>query len=590
MEAKRRVPQACEACKLRKVKCNGEQRCQQCTHLDLKCIYPQPKPKASRRQQQRGRVISQYRQQTAPANHVRNPPTSHPGSGASGQPDASPSGSDTTDSPHTFAVPVQPPIPRPAIHHRWPSAPDVLSPSAFAASPANTTSTPGSTQYEASYFNVPFFLDLLSDYEESVYPPNPIILASDVADKIHRMDHDLDQESLAFVYAFAGVTLNLTFIGPKHTRDISKRITSLITEAIRLRGPVFPGQPISIQRIMISFFLHNCLMTLRDKDTAFYYMREAIALIQTLKIDDPEEMSKMSLSDRAVRQRLHWLAFIQERYMCVLDYRPATMPLLATLPEPDTMIPSNIQEYFIQIIRLFRLMDEEFLHNWLDTGNHHSVSTITSSWIEAKTRELDLSAFDPVRDSIQQAMSSPANGDYSYHHHSSGWSLLNTMQQADLLITRHWMQTLIWRMALSKALLHTDEDDQNLQDPSSPLVSHPSPLSLLLPVRLSQQLRHLASTISKEAIEVHGSGIVQKLFELTDTIADVVIHIPAATQTETKQRVHDFLFLLEFVFTFPNLDETRARILKGKLERLRELFPTLCGNVNTPVAAGNDGV
>lgn len=51
-------------------------------------------------------------------------------------------------------------------------------------------------------------------------------------------------------------------------------------------------------------------------------------------------------------------------------------------------------------------------------------------------------------------------------------------------------------------------------------------LSLTLPLRLSSQLRQFLGRMSHNSIGIHGSGILSKLFEITDTIADVVIQLP----------------------------------------------------------------
>jgi len=88
--------------------------------------------------------------------------------------------------------------------------------------------------------------------------------------------------------------------------------------------------------------------------------------------------------------------------------------------------------------------------------------------------------------------------------------------------------------------------------------------------------------MSRQDIEVHGSSIVQKLFEITDTISDVLIHVPAATLEETSLRIDDFLFILNFVLQFPTLDATRRGILLEKLERLQGLFPEVVSNASSP--------
>jgi hypothetical protein len=120
---------------------------------------------------------------------------------------------------------------------------------------------------------------------------------------------------------------------------------------------------------------------------------------------------------------------------------------------------------------------------------------------------------------------------------------------------------------------------------SQTLLSTRSPqacLSLLFPVRLSQNLRHQVTQMSRHDIEVHGSSMTQKLFEITDTIADVLIHVPAPTLEETAYRIEDYLFILDFVLLFPTLDQTRRGILLEKLERLQSKFPEVCSASSSP--------
>jgi hypothetical protein len=142
------------------------------------------------------------------------------------------------------------------------------------------------------------------------------------------------------------------------------------------------------------------------------------------------------------------------------------------------------------------------------------------------------------------------------------------MQRADLIITREWLRTLVWRLAMGQTLLSSRSSKECL--------------SLLFPVRLSQTLRQQVSSMSRRAIEAHGSSISQKLFEITDTIADVLIHVAAATLDETAMRIDDFLFLLNFVLLIPQLDHTRRGILCEKLERLRTMFPQALSNASSP--------
>jgi hypothetical protein len=353
---------------------------------------------------------------------------------------------------------------------------------------------------------------------------------------------DTDQEVRSFIYAFGGCTLNLTRYGDRRTDEVVQMIEHLMDCSIDSMLPPRRNYHSSVMRVMQSIFIHNCLMSLQGVDAAFFYMRDAITNIQLLRIDNAEHAAALPLPERSRRQRMYWQAYIHERFLAILDYRHAILPALYTLPEDDPTIPIQVHEGFNQIIKLFRLLDTEFLTSWLGTKD----GQVTSTWVEAKSRELE---GDPEADARELAN-------------------LSMMQRADLTITREWLRTLVWRLAMGQTLLSSRSSKECL--------------SLLFPVRLSQTLRQQVSSMSRQDIEVHGSSITQKLFEITDTIADVLIHVPAATLDETALRIDDFLFILDFVLLFPQLDATRRGILLEKLERLQTMFPEAVSNASSP--------
>lgn len=383
-------------------------------------------------------------------------------------------------------------------------------------------------------------MDLIPAYLEGVYPVQPVIAEHELRQYIHAMD--TDQEMRSFVYAFGGCTLNLTRYGDRRTDEVVRTIEHLMDCSIETQRPPYKNYRSSVMKCMQAMFIHNCMMSLQGSDAAFFYMREAISNIQLLRIDNAEDASNLSRAERSRRQRLYWQGYIHERFIAILDYRHAILPPLYTMPEDDPTIPLQVHEGFNQIIKLFRLLDSEFLSCWLGTQGEN----VTSSWVETKSRELE---GDPEADAKELAK-------------------LSTMQRADLTITREWLRTLVWRLAMGQTLLSSRSSKECL--------------SLLFPVRLSQTLRQQVGSMSRHDIEVHGSSITQKLFEITDTIADVLIHVPAATLDETALRIDDFLFILDFLLQFPHLDQTRRGILLEKLERLRTMFPEAISNASSP--------
>lgn len=500
----RRTTQACDACKLRKVKCNGQERCQQCSHLNLRCVYSAPKPRA--KSLKRGQLIAKYKQSTTSTNGP-------PGSGDAAK-----------------VKEQQSPCESPVSTTTLPAIATLLSES------------PSSSAAHSPPQDSNFFVKFLKDYEESVYPVNPVMTVEDVQASINEMH--LNAEARAFVYAYVAVTINLT----GYSTDLASTDTVLgqvgywTDECTKARGPTLPSTRATVRRIMTSQFLHICLMGLSNQDMAFYYLRESITMIQMLRIDHPETMKTLSLSELSRRQRLYCEAFVHERYMAILDYRPIALPPLPYMPVEDPSLPPGVHEGFIQIIKLFSLVDHEFVGNWL--GSHSgSTRAVTTLWVEEKQKQIDA---EHAGDDVQV-------------------STLTDMQQADLVITKHWLRTLVWQMAMSKCLLSSAASKESM--------------SLLFPVRLSRHLRHLIGKMTRHSIEIHGSGIQQKLFELTDTIANVIITVPAATVEETTGRVDDFMFLVTFFFALPRFDAVHRGILQKKLETLQAMFPY---SANTP--------
>ncbi|KAJ5567199.1 hypothetical protein N7535_006505 [Penicillium sp. DV-2018c] len=489
-----RVPKACDPCNRRKVRCNGQQRCQQCEHLDLHCTYTENRSSRSRKHAlRRGTVISKYKNGSNNSNS-----------------NAVPNGKTTALTP-------------------------------LLSSPAPLAPKP-SPRLPATYFE-----SLLPDYMSYVYPFSPIITDSEVRHSIRKMD--TEREHAAFVYAFTAVTLDLTRSSHSHwhsTETISKSnsnsnspasastpistlITDLMRQSVESQQPLVIGLRPTILRATTSIFIQMCAMSLGHYDLGFFYLREAISMIHMLRINDKPTQSTLNLSERARRQRLYWQCFIHERFMSIVYFSPVTLPPHSQYPEDDPTVEPGIQQGWTQVIKTFCMLDASFISLWI--GDRSQVS---AEWVEKKHREL---------------------GDELWEVEVSA---LSELQQADLVVTRQWMRTLLWQMAMSNCLLSSH-------------ASCPS-LELEMPLRLSVQLRRFLTRISQNMIRVHGASMISKLLEIVNTIADVVIHVPQATEEETRCRIDDIVFLQEIVLSFDNLQGTPKDILLDKFRLIRGRF------------------
>jgi hypothetical protein len=101
-------------------------------------------------------------------------------------------------------------------------------------------------------------------------------------------------------------------------------------------------------------------------------------------------------------------------------------------------------------------------------------------------------------------------------------------------------------------------------------------LSLSFPGRLSRYLHAVLNGISKDSIELNGKGMVRKLFELTNTIADVVIvHGSVYKSEDSVDMLEDSLFLTRLLLGFSRLKPPLQQTLQEKLGDLETLKSAL---------------
>ncbi|KAK6064288.1 sugar porter family MFS transporter [Seiridium cupressi] len=467
-----RVRRACDGCRLRRVKCNGDpERCQQCAHLNLRCVYTTARPKSSRTGVARGSVISRIKEKSASSTTAiasRSICSSH----------------DSTAS-----------VGSSASHHL--SSPRELLQVAYSKE---------------------FFRALIDGYKLHVYPVNPIIAPSEILESIDRMnmpDHLVDN---ALVHAYAAVTINITTPNWQANQEESARIHQLLGLALAARNTVMTQCMTSARSslhphltphlIMTAIFTEICLMAVGKFSEAFMVLREAIAMVQLLRVDllvdeQPElhraqsgsrfgNDAHISPSERTRRIRMYWEAFIHERFLAIVAYYPpalSPLPPEVSLPREDTSIPTNVHVGWQYLIKLFSVLDDNFVHHWMN-ANNAAPKTVTYEWIESKMHYLN-----------------------------------------------------------------------NLYDIDP---SEASAMSLQFPVRLSQQLRQVVVSLGRPSIERHGSGMLKKLFEITNALADVIVHVPTDSGGEAAQRKNDFNFLFDFLHTSASLSEIQVNLLLEK--------------------------
>lgn len=224
-------------------------------------------------------------------------------------------------------------------------------------------------------------------------------------------------------------------------------------------------------------------------------------------------MSQLPIVEHARRQRAVWICFIHERFAALIEYNLICLEPLPDISERDPSSPWEIHQWLNCIIQSFLLVDQDFV----DLFWHRRTSGTTSHRVQPKNSQLE------------------------DEHWYGQASVLPGLQRADLIITRQWLRTVIWQIALFNVPLTSNPDSQGL--------------SLVLPLYLSHQLRQLLLAVPRDAVNLHWSGVLDKLFDITNTIADVIFYLPNTSTDDTRQWVKDIV--LE-VFHFLLLSYSRG--------------------------------
>lgn len=387
---------------------------------------------------------------------------------------------------------------------------------------------------------------------------NPIITNQELRAAIENMHNSF--EDAALVYAFGAVTINLA----QTSNDVHKTLPDLMDMSLQAHaragigsirgGGLFGELPVSVKRVVTCIYLEICMMAYKLYDRSFALLREAIAMVQIMQVR-AKSLSQFSTDPRenARRRRMYWELFIHERFLSIAAGHATTLPPLPEGPPTgDDSIPIHVEVGFNRIISMFCILDDRFLDLWnSQTASLPFVAPVTSEWIEAKQSELDKDEQDTAASQSKMAM--------------DGYEPLNELQLADLFVTRLWMRTLVWQIALSCGHLRSD-----------PTQTTHEGLSLHFPAhRLSSELRSLVTRLGSVAsVGTHGSGILEKLFEITSTIADVLA-LPMAqseTQHEDRSRMDDFEFLVQFLLGFERVNGQQKVYIQDKLLALQQQY------------------
>ncbi|KAK4507008.1 hypothetical protein PRZ48_000742 [Zasmidium cellare] len=322
-----------------------------------------------------------------------------------------------------------------------------------------------------------------------LYPTQPILHRQKVGETIGQMDNSIEAYCLVVsLCAYMMIQPNMVIppeafegleIPPQPSLQLGH---TLLQEALRVRkGHNYIENP-SIWSVVTSFFFFGSYFCLDRQNTAWFHLREATTLAQIMGMHEEVNYQLEDVVESSRRRRLYWLLFVTERAYALQQHKPLTLHATINLPTLDEDPAETVElNGFIHLVHLFRPFDDTFVGLW----NKARVGC-TTDWLARLQQQLS----DALPTYLQCTES----------------------QAVDLRCSQQWLRTMVWQLSISHGFLSSAAAD--------------NAMSFKFPIEVSRDLVQSASQFTQASMEVHGIGLIEKLFDVACTLTDVMSVIP----------------------------------------------------------------
>ncbi|OCL15431.1 hypothetical protein AOQ84DRAFT_278960, partial [Glonium stellatum] len=370
---------------------------------------------------------------------------------------------------------------------------------------------------------------------ENLYPSQPILHRQRIRDIIMAMEHSVEAYCMvvalcAYVMIQSNMSVPPNVVLHGETNQISSisQGVMLLEESVRVRrGYDYVENP-SILNIITSFFFCGSYFCLDRDNSAWFYLREATTHAQLLGMHDEETYKTGDLIECSRRRRLYWVLFVAERTYALHKHRSVSLHATINLPAVEDDPSERIEiSGFIQLIDLYKPFDDTFIGLW---NKVHS--NCNPSWLAQ------------LQGQLSEAL--PAY-------------LESTETQAvDLRITQHWLRTMVWQLCVSHGFVSSMATD--------------NAMTFKYPIEISRDLLSMTRQFSQQAMEVHGVGLIEKLFDIACCLTDVIACIPFSPTTFPLEP-QDYLSRL--ITHLSTLRSGQTRYLPLLLSKITDVLPNL---------------
>jgi hypothetical protein len=375
------------------------------------------------------------------------------------------------------------------------------------------------------------------------YPIMPILDRSQVYASLPRLQTSPEQYALITSLCAVIILQSEILESPTPSESSTTRAPAatkptsefLIQETIRARQFCDYIDRPTLASIHTSFFLFATLFSLGEDNSAWFYIREAMTLLQLLRLHEEPTYSTLTAPESTCSRRTFWLLFVTERAYALQRHRPLTLQRTIDLPTLDQGPESTILSGFLDLVSLFQNFDDNFLSLW----NLSNTNAATSSQSLVTLQSILKSAIPHV-------------------------SSRTEIQQADLLISQQWLKTMVWQLCVTKGLLSSSAEDESM--------------NFRYPIVIARDVVSVSKALGNKAFEAHGVGLLEKVFDVGCSLADVLLVRPDfASVAGFDFGPRDYLLeLMKILRSAKSGNEKFLKLLEGKASeclqgRVREM-------------------
>ncbi|KAK6331248.1 hypothetical protein TWF696_003308 [Orbilia brochopaga] len=484
---------ACDGCSIRKIRCEGIQPCRACSKAGLPCTFLKalrkggPRKPTARTIEAIKRTQEEYARDLDSDGLPIHPP---PGPGLIDE---------DTDPESTEPTPLGSPLQTfrsPGLGYRngnGISLPVNLTPTCTYLEAEQDGIGLGQGLSTATKYPTPVLAIYLEIYHHRLYPVWPILKWEPFLAELEARPNDPEIYALATALASAVMgQLQLPqwkqqYIDPETqiTKTIIVSTEHFAAEALRARRLFEWRERPGIYAILTSLFFHVYYENLGKTPASSLALREAITFVQIMNLDRESGYQGLSPEDAELQRRLFWLIFVTERGHSIVHDLPFVLTKTIKLPNPD-IDKEPLLASFMNLASLFANFDKSVIDAWTSRNTDDAPSLERLQQLQSKLKDV--------------------------HPHKTH---TNEVQKADVLVTKHWMRTLVWQVSMQQGFLAGSAEKADNEA-----------MTLSFPLKIAEELLATLAHISRGAIESHGPGMQSKLFEITNSLADVILCIP----------------------------------------------------------------